>query len=538
MAHAAETFDFIVTGAGSAGCAVAARLSESGRYTVLLLEAGPPDTNRWIHIPLGAAKVFVDASVNWRFETEPVESLNGRTLYQPRGKVLGGTSSINGTVYMRGTPGDYNQWRQMGCTGWDWDSVLPFFKKAEDQERGPSELHGTGGPLRVSNIPTEYELPAAMIAAAEQAGIPRNPDFNGPTQEGTGYYQFTASKTKRWSSARAYLEPAKARENLKIETNAHTTRIVLTDGRASGVVFRQDSIERTAHARREVIISGGAFGSPHLLQLSGIGPAAVLQSHGIAVQHDLAGVGENLQDHFNTYIPYRCAKPVTANDLAISMRRRLMAGAQYLLFGKGMMANTGVHAGAFVRSDPSLERPDLQMNFLPWGTKGRTAAGVEVYPFSAFCISPVHLRPEGRGQVRLKSPDPLAAPAIHYEFLKTEYDRRAILYGVRLAREIARQAALAGYTLGEITPGADVTDDEGLLEDVRNRAVANYHPVGTCRMGVGNDAVVDPGLRLHGIDGLRVADASIMPMIPAGNTNAPSIMIGEKCAAMVLEDAM
>jgi len=343
MAHAAETFDFIVTGAGSAGCAVAARLSESGRYTVLLLEAGPPDTNRWIHIPLGAAKVFVDASVNWRFETEPVESLNGRTLYQPRGKVLGGTSSINGTVYMRGTPGDYNQWRQMGCTGWDWDSVLPFFKKAEDQERGPSELHGTGGPLRVSNIPTEYELPAAMIAAAEQAGIPRNPDFNGPTQEGTGYYQFTASKTKRWSSARAYLEPAKARENLKIETNAHATRIVLTDGRASGVVFRQDSIERTAHARREVIISGGAFGSPHLLQLSGIGPAAVLQSHGIAVQHDLAGVGENLQDHFNTYIPYRCAKPVTANDLAISLRRRLMAGAQYLLFGKGMMANTGAH---------------------------------------------------------------------------------------------------------------------------------------------------------------------------------------------------
>ena len=532
-----ETFDFIVTGAGSAGCAVAARLSESGRHTVLLLEAGPPDTNRWIHIPIGAAKLFVDASVNWRFESEPVESLNGRTLYQPRGKVLGGTSSINGTVYMRGTPSDYDQWRQMGCTGWDWDSVLPYFKKAENQERGESELHGTGGPLRVSDIPAEFELPAAVIEAAVQAGIPRNPDFNGPTQEGTGYYQFTASKTKRWSSARSYLEPAKNRANLKIETNAHATRVLLENGRAVGVAFRQNGMERIAHARREVVVSGGAFGSPHLLQLSGIGPGAVLQAHGIPVVRDLPGVGENLQDHFNTYIPFRCAKPVTANDLANSLWRRVAAGAEYFLLGKGMMANTGVHAGAFVRSDPALERPDLQINFLPWGTKARTAKGVEVYPFSCFSLSPVHLRPEGRGRVHLKSPDPLAAPAIRYEFLQTEYDRRAILHGVRLCRAIAGQPALADYTVEEVVPGAHVTDDEGLLEDIRNRAVANYHPVGSCRMGVGTDAVVTPRLCVHGVDGLRVADASIMPMIVAGNTNAPAIMIGEECAAMMLEDA-
>ena len=474
--------------------------------------------------------------VNWRFETEPVESLNGRVLYQPRGKVLGGTSSINGTVYMRGTPGDYDQWRQMGCTGWDWDSVLPYFKKAEDQERGDSDLHGSGGPLRVSNIPAQYELPAAIIDAAVEAGIPRNPDFNGPTQEGTGYYQFTASKTKRWSSARAYLEPAKTRANLKIETEAHATRVLLEDGRATGVAYRRGGEERIAHARREVVVSGGAFGSPHLLQLSGIGPGALLQQHGIAVERELAGVGENLQDHFNTYIPFRCAKPVTANDLANSAMRRMMAGAQYFLLGKGLLANTGVHAGAFVRTDPSLERPDLQINFLSWGTKARTAERVEVYPFSAFSLSPVHLRPEGRGQVHLKSADPLAAPAIRYEFLKTEYDRQAILYGIRLCRQIAQQPALAAYTMDEVAPGAHITDDESLLEDVRNRAVANYHPVGSCRMGTGADAVIDPRLRVHGVDGLRVADASIMPMIVAGNTNAPSIMIGEKCAAMVLQD--
>lgn len=533
-----ETFDFIVTGAGSAGCAVAARLSESGRYTVLLLEAGPADTNRWIHIPIGAARVFVDESVNWRFETEPVDSLNGRTLYQPRGKVLGGTSSINGTVYMRGAPGDYDQWRQMGCTGWDWDSVLPFFRKAEDQERGACEWHGTGGPLRVSNIPSEFELPAAIIEAAVQAGIPRNPDFNGATQEGTGYYQFTASKTKRWSAARGYLEPAKSRANLKIETGAHATRVLVKDGRATGIAYRQNGQEHIAHARREVVVSGGAFGSPHLLQLSGIGPGALLHANGIPIARDLPGVGENLQDHFNTYIPFRSAKAVTANDLANSLWRRLASGAEYFLLGKGLMTNTGVHAGAFVRSDPALERPDLQINFLPWGTKARTAKGVEVYPFSCFSLSPVHLRPEGRGQVHLKSPDPLAAPAIRYEFLKTEYDRRAILHGIRLCREIARQPALADYTMEEVVPGAGVTDDEGLLADVRNRAVANYHPVGSCRMGTGADTVVDPRLRVHGVERLRVADASIMPMIVAGNTNAPSIMIGEKCAAMMLEDAL
>ena len=532
-----ETYDFIVTGAGSAGCAVAGRLSENGRYSVLLLEAGPPDTNRWIHIPLGMTKVFTDRRVNWMFETEPVPSLNNRKLYQPRGKVLGGTSSINGMVYMRGTPGDYDEWRQRGCEGWDWDSVLPFFKKAEDQERGGDELHGSGGPLRVSNIPKEWTLPGAMVAAARESGITPNPDFNGPSQEGTGFYQFTSSKHQRWSSAKAYLHPARGRGNLRIETNAQTTRVLIENGRASGVEYRTPDGLRTAGARTEIVVSGGAFGSPHLLQLSGLGPADLLQAMNIPVVRDMTGVGANLQDHFNTYITYRCSQPVTLNDLAISLPRRLLAGAQYVLTRTGPLTNTGVYAGAFIRTDPALERPDLQINMAGWSAEERLATGVKPHPFSACTLSPVHLRPEGRGSVRLKSPDPLAAPAIQYNFLVSEYDKRAILHGIRVCRDIAQQPALAPFLAEEVVPGVAVESDEELLADVRERAIANYHPAGTCRMGHEADAVVDPRLRVHGIDGLRVADASIMPSIIAGNTNAPSIMIGEKAAAMILEDA-
>jgi len=530
-------FDFIVSGAGSAGCAVAARLSESGAYSVLLLEAGPRDTNPWIHIPIGFAKVFIDKSVNWKLETEPVEALNNRRLYQPRGKVLGGSSSINGTIYIRGQPGDYDEWRQRGLVGWDWDSVLPYFKKAEDNVRGADDLHGTGGPLRVSDVPTAWDLPTAMIAAAEQAGIPANKDFNGPEQEGTGFYQFTATNKRRWSTAKAYLGPAKGRGNLHIETNAHARRVLIEDGKAVGIEFQTPAGVRTARARREVIVSGGSFGSPQLLQLSGVGPGDLLSDMGIEVKADLPGVGAHLRDHFNTYLAFRCAKPVTGNDLANSLPRRLMAGARYVLTGTGPLSSTGICAGAFLRSDPRLERPDIQLNMFNWAAKSRTVNEVIPFPFSAFTISPVHLRPDCDGSVRIKSPDPMAPPAIRYEFLRSEYDKQAILHGMRVAREIARQPALKDFMVEEVLPGPGVASYEEMLADVRERAVANYHPMGTCRMGDAIDSATDARLRVHGIDGLRVADASIMPSIVAGNTNAPTIMIGEKCAAMVLEDA-
>jgi choline dehydrogenase len=533
---AAETFDFIVTGAGSAGCPVAARLSESGKYRVLLLEAGGPDRNPWIHIPLGYTKTYTDPRVNWMFESEPEVQLNGRTLYQPRGKVLGGTSSINGMVYMRGTPTDYDNWRQRGCEGWDWESVLPFFKKAENQERGPDEFHGVGGPLNVSN-PVRSPLGDAMVQAAVEAGIPSNPDFNGPRQEGVGYYQTTTSNRRRWSAAKAYLKPARSRPNLKIVTNAHATRVLIEDGRAVGVEYRTPDGLFTARASGEVIVSGGVYGSPQLLQLSGLGPAALLQELGIPVVRDMPGVGAHLHDHFNTYLVWRCSQPVTINDLALSALRKLKAGVQYAFTRSGHLSNAGIYAGAFVRSDPRLEQPDLQINMFGWSALERLRTGVKPHPFSAFTLSPVHLRPEGRGTVRIKSPDPLAPPAIQFNFLATDYDFQALIYGTRLSRTIAAQPALKPFVLEEVLPGPQVETDDELVEEIRVRGVSNLHPVGTCRMGHEVDAVVDPRLRVYGIKGLRVADASIMPQVPGGNTNAPSIMIGEKCAAMILEDA-
>jgi choline dehydrogenase len=530
-------FDFIVSGAGSAGCAVAARLSESGRYSVLLLEAGPRDRNPWIHVPLGFTKVFTDERVNWKFQSEPVASLNNRVLYQPRGKVLGGSSSINGMIYMRGAPADYDEWRQRGLEGWDWDSVLPFFKKAEDNERGGDDLHGSGGPLRVSDISQPGALPEAMIAAAQESGIPANPDFNGPEQEGTGFFQVTGSKHRRWSAAKAYLAPARKRQNLHIETSAQARRVLIEDGRAVGIEYQTPAGIRRARAWGEVIVCGGAFGSPQLLQLSGIGPGKLLRDFGIEIHRDLAGVGAHLRDHFNTYLSFRCAQPVTMNDLAFSLPRRLLAGAQYALLQSGPLASTGITAGAFIRSNPRLERPDIQINMFTWSAASRTADDVIPFPFSAFTLSPVHLRPDCDGSVRLKSPDPLAPPAIRYEFLRSEYDKEAILHGMRVCRQIANQPALADYMVEEVLPGPGVGSDEDLLADVRARGIANYHPVGTCRMGNEIDSATDARLRVHGIDRLRVADASIMPSIIAGNTNAPTIMIGEKASAMILEDA-
>ena len=532
-----DTYDFILTGAGSAGCVLANRLSASGKHRVLLLEAGGADKSFWIHVPMGYAKTFVDPRVNWMFESEPEAALNNRTMYQPRGKVLGGTSSINGMIYMRGHAADYDQWRQLGNEGWDYDSVLPYFRKAEDNERGADEFHGAGGPLRVSDQPYDWEIAGALLDACKQAGIRENPDFNGAQQEGCGYYQTTTNNKKRWSTAAAYLNPARGRSNLTIETRAHATRVVVENGRATGVEYRTPSGLKIAHARGEVIISGGAFGSPHLLQLSGIGPAEHLRDMGVEVVHDLAGVGSNLQDHFNTTCTYKISKNLSLNSLQYSFKDRMIAGARYVLTRTGPMTGNGLYVGALVRSDPAFERPDLQLNISAWSTIERTRDGIISHPHPGISIAPVHLRPEGRGTVRLGSPDPMAPPRIHFNFMKSDYDMRVMLHGIRLARHIVRQHAMQKLLVEETLPGIHIRTDADMVEDVRARGVSNLHPVGTCGMGQGKMAVVDPRLRVHGLGGLRVVDASIMPVIVAGNTNAPTIMIAEKASDMILEDA-
>ncbi|MEA2727068.1 MAG: choline dehydrogenase [Acetobacteraceae bacterium] len=530
-----DTYDFIITGAGSAGCAIAGRLAESGQYRVLLLEAGPPDKNPWIHIPLGYAKTYVDPAVNWKFETEPQPQMANRRLYLPRGKTLGGSSSINGMVYIRGNHADYDDWRQRGCTGWDWDSVLPYFKKAENQARGADEFHGTGGPLHVSDQSVKGELSKAVLEACVQAGIPANPDFNGAQQEGCGYYQTTTSNKRRWSAAKAYL--SNPPPNLTIRTNAHATRVLIQNHRATGVEYQTETGRQISHAKCEVIVSGGAYGSPQLLLLSGLGPAQHLQDMGIDVVRDMPAVGANLHDHFNTVASWRCSKPITLNDLQNSAARKVLAGIRYGLFRSGPMASNGVTAGLFTRSDPRLERPDIQVNLFEWSTKERNRDGVIPHAFPGFSLSPVHLRLDGRGTVRLGSSDPFAWPAILFDYLRTDYDIQAALFGIRLVRKIAEQPALKPYIVSEIFPGVDITSDDALLDFVRRTGVSNQHPTSSCTMGTGPNTVVDPRLRVHGIAGLRVADASIMPVVVGGNTNAPTIMIGEKAAAMIQEDA-
>jgi choline dehydrogenase len=532
-----NTYDYIVTGAGSAGCAVAARLSETGRHRVLLLEAGGEDRYPWIHVPMGYGHLFSNPRVNWMYESEPEPELEGRSMYQPRGKVLGGTSSINGMVYMRGNPGDYDEWRQRGCTGWDWDSILPYFKKAEDQERGPDAFHGVGGPLRVSDQPARFELAEHWIAAAIEAGLPANNDFNDGQQEGAGPFQSTTKGRRRWSTAAAYLRPARGRKNLSVATNALATRVVIEDGRATGVDFLRDGARQTARARGEVIVCGGVFNSPQLLQLSGLGPAELLHSLGIPVVRDMPAVGADLQDHFYVRLAFRCTKPITLNDVANNPLRKVVAGVQYMLFKSGPLATNGICAGGFARSDQRLERPDIQLNFSLWSFAERTRKGVYPHPFPGFTVSAVHLRPDARGEVRLKSADPLAPPAIRFNFLKTRYDLQALTAGMRLARKIVSQPALSEYVADELIPGKDVNTDAEFEAAIRRNGISNLHPVGTCRMGADEASVLDPRLKVRGVGHLRVVDASVMPSVPAGNTNAPTIMIGEKASTMIIEDA-
>ena len=527
-------FDYIIVGAGSAGCVLANRLSEDGKNSVLLLEAGPKDTNLWIHVPLGYGKLFKEKSVNWMYQTEPEPGLDGRTVFQPRGKVLGGSSSINGLLYVRGQHEDYDRWRQHGNSGWGYDDVLPYFKKAENQQRGADDFHGVGGPQPVSDLGHPDPLSAAFIAAAAETGIPVNPDFNGASQEGAGFFQTTTRRGRRASTAVAYLRPAKARKNLHVETSALAQRVVFDGRRAVAVVYRQAGVLRGARARKEIIVSGGAYNSPQLLQLSGVGPADLLRRHGIGVVLDAPGVGHDLQDHLQVRVVMRCAKRITLNDIVNHPVRRIMAGAQYAAFRTGPLSIAAGTSGAFFKTSPRLATPDIQIHFLPFSTD---KMGEKLHSFSGFSASVCQLRPESRGSLRIGSADPSAPPEIRINYLSTEVDRAANIEGLKILRKILRAPALSSYVVEEVDPGAKVSTDEELLDYCRRRGSTIYHPTSTCRMGSDALAVVDQRLRLRGIEGLRVVDASIMPDLVSGNTNAAVIMIAEKASDMILQDA-
>ncbi len=526
-----ETPDFIVIGAGSAGCVVAGRLCEVG-YRVLLLEAGGRDTNPWIHIPLGYARLYANPSVNWCYTSEPEPELNGRRLFQPRGKVLGGTGSINGMIYVRGQREDFDGWAAADCQGWGYDDVLPYFRKSEHQERGADRWHGGDGPLWVSDLPSRHELADAFIDSAVALGSPRNQDFNGPTQEGAGYVQVTTKHSRRFSTAAAYLGLPGTRDDLRVVMRALVTRIVVEGGKAVGVTYDAGDGEHEVRAHGEVILCGGVYNSPQLLQLSGIGPVAQLGAIGVPVVADLPGVGGNLQDHFGVGIEYRCTKPITVNDLANSLFRRSLAMARFLAFRSGPMASNGNYANTFIRSGPDQPRPDIMITLMAWCTK----EDLSPREFSGFTVLAEHLRPDSRGSLRLKSADPKDAPAILFNFLVSDYDRRAIVSGLKATRRLAETEPLRSYVEAEINPGPACATDADLLAHARNSGLSLLHAVGTCRMGHGDDAVVDPRLRVRGIGGLRVIDASIMPTIVSGNTNAATIMIAEKGAAAILED--
>jgi len=527
-------FDYVVVGAGSAGCVLANRLSADGGHSVLLLEAGPKDNNLWIHVPLGYGRLFKEKTVNWMYQTEPEPGLDGRTIFQPRGKVLGGSSSINGLLYVRGQHEDYDRWRQHGNSGWGFDDVLPYFKKAENQERGADDFHGAGGPLPVSDLVHADPLSAAFIAAAAETGIPVNPDFNGASQEGAGFFQTTTRRGRRASTAVAYLRPARGRENLHVETSALAQRILFDRHRADAIEFRQAGVLRTARARKEILVSSGAYNSPQLLQLSGVGPAGLLRKHGIDVVLDAPGVGHDLQDHMQVRVVMRCTQSITLNDVVNSPVRRILAGARYAAFRNGPLTIAAGTSGAFFKTSPRLATPDIQIHFLPFSTD---KMGERLHSFSGFSASICQLRPESRGSLRIRSADPTVAPEIRINYLSTEVDRTANVEGLKILRSILRAPALRPYVMEEVDPGARVSTDEELLNYCRARGSTIYHPTSTCRMGSDPLAVVDQSLRVRGLEGLRVVDGSIMPDLVSGNTNAAIIMIAEKASDMILQDA-
>ena len=537
----AGDFDYVIVGAGSAGCVLANRLSASGRHSVLLLEAGGSDVNFWIWMPIGYGKTFYRPSVNWMYMTEPVPSMNNRPAYWPRGKVMGGSSSINAMVYIRGQQQDFEDWKAMGNPGWGWDDVLPYFKRAETNDRGADAYRGGEGPLHVSTMDRDlHPLCETFLQAGEELQYPRNPDFNGASQEGVGTYQNTAKGGMRMSTARAYIRPARGRANLRIEKRAHATRVLFDGRRARGVEFRQNGRLRTAHARAEVILAAGAINSPQLLQLSGIGPGGLLRDRGVTPFHDLPGVGRHLQDHIAIDYLFRSKVP-TLNEQLHPWYGKLWQGMRYVLTRRGPLSLGVNQAGGFVRSRPGLENPNLQLFFSPVSyTKAPPGKRplMNPDPFPGFLIGAQPTRPTSRGHLEIRSPDPLQPVAIHPNYLSTDKDIEEMLDASRLSRRIAQAPALARVIESEIAPGPDITSDDDLLADIRARASTVFHPVSTCRMGPDPAAdVVDARLKVHGLEGLRVADASIFPTVTSGNTNAPAIMVGEKAADLILADA-
>ena len=524
-------YDYIVVGAGSAGCAVASRLSENGRYTVALLEAGSRDLNPWIHVPVGYFKTMGNPSTDWCYQTQPCNGLNGRSIPWPRGKVLGGSSSINGLLYVRGQAQDYDDWANLGNQGWEWENVLPYFKRSEDWQGEPGELRGQGGPLTVSKTRVSRPVVDAWLEAAEGLGYKANDDYNGVDQEGVGLFQLTAKKGRRCSSAVAYLNPARSRANLTIHTGACVEKLVFEGQRVTGVKLANGMLE----ANKEVVLCAGAIGSPQLLMISGIGSADELNPHKIKLVKELPGVGKNLQDHLQARPVFKCAESTINTEISNWFKQGLI-GLQYVMKRTGPMTMAASLGTGFVKSSLSPERPDLQFHIQPFSADS-PAQGT--HKFDAFTASVLQMRPQSTGHISLVSERFMDYPNIHPNYLATKLDQDTIVAGIKMARHIARQAPLNALVTQEYSPGASIADeaDEQILNWARDTATTIYHPTGTCKMGQDEMAVVDEKLKVHGIRGLRVADASIMPIITSGNTNAPAIMIGEKVADMILKES-
>jgi choline dehydrogenase-like flavoprotein len=530
-------FDYIVVGAGSAGCVLANRLSADPANRVLLLEAGGRDNWIWFHIPVGYLFAIGNPRSDWMFKTEPEPGLNGRSLNYPRGKVIGGSSAINAMVYMRGQAGDYNHWRQLGLPGWSWDDVLPYFKKHEDNFLGASEHHGVGGEWRVEFPRIRWDIIDVWREAAAQYGIPPCNDFNTGDNEGSCYFHVNQKRGRRWSAARGFLKPVLRRQNLRLETGCLVEGLLFDSKRASGVRWRQDGVERSARCRGEVIMAAGSIGSPQIMMLSGVGPVAQLSQLGIPVLLDKPGVGANLHDHLQLRMIYKVTGITTLNEMYSSLLARAWMGVNYALFRRGPLTMAPSQLGAFTKSDSTKDRANLQYHIQPLSLD---KFGDPLHAFPAFTISVTNVQPTSRGSLTLKSADPVAAPAIRPNYLATPEDKRVAADAIRVTRKIVAQPALRQYSPVEYLPGAQVRDDDeaALVKAAGNIGTTIFHPVGTARMGRADDAnaVVDCRLRVIGIDGLRVADASVMPSITSGNTNSPTMMIAEKGAAMILED--
>jgi choline dehydrogenase len=524
-------YDYVIAGAGPAGCVLATRLSADPSVKVLLLEAGPEDKDPYIHWPVGFYKMTSGTKNSWGYETVPLAHLDGRRMWYPQGRVLGGGGSINAQVFTRGNAKDYDAWaEEEGCAGWSYREILPYFRRAEDNERFSNAWHGTGGPLGVSDLISPHAMSKVFVRAAQEAGLPYNPDFNGERQEGCGLYQVTQRNGRRCSAAVAYLRPAMARPNLTVRTGAQVTRITIERGRAVGVDYVAGKSEpQHARAEREVLVTAGAVGSPKLLLLSGIGPADELRPHGIEPVHDLPGVGRNFQDHVDVYVISELNGPHSYNRHT-RPHRQLWCAAQYYLFGCGPITSNLAEAGGFWFVDQAARSPDIQFHFLPGSG---LEAGVKALGEHGCTLNSCFLRPQSRGTVKLASADPFAAPLIDPNYFAEEYDRKISIGGFRLAREIMAQPAFRPFLRAERLPGPKVQSDAELMAYARQHGKTDYHPVGSCKMGIDAMAVVDPELRVHGLTGLRVCDSSIMPQLVSSNTNAPTLMIGEKAADLV-----